>query len=390
MDDSKHEGCVSFVVGVFAGSFPPAFRGGGPIRSVDAIVRSAPKGVSVEVLTSDRDLGSNEPLAVKANTWLVRDSANVYYGTISSPRKLLQAFHSLRKRHPQLLHFNSFFTPRLTIAPLMLWRFGFWGPTKLLVSPRGEFGDGALSRRAWKKRLYIAVFRLLRIHRSVIWHSTAEHETHAIHAMWGARARVVFRENDTLLPATALVPAVPSSLRLRAVYLGRIVDHKGVLVALEALTSFSGSLTLDIYGTWEDPEYARQCEKAMKRLPPNVSVTLHDAVLPENVRDVFADHDLFLLPTAGENFGHVVAEALSVSCVVVTTPHTPWTGLLRDGAGVIVPDRSPEKWREQLESIAKKTPEEIFALRVAAGRGFNKWAARPRPPHLWELVCALD
>ena len=45
--------------------------------------------------------------------------------------------------------------------------------------------------------------------------------------------------------------------------------------------------------------------------------------------------DIFLFPTRGENFGHVVAEALSVGCPVLTTPTTIWTDLLTSGGGSV-------------------------------------------------------
>lgn len=375
-------------IAVFTSLFPPAFRGGGPIRSTEALVASSPEGLTPVVLAGDRDLGEVDTLPVERNCWVRYGDVPVYYASLKSPRKLFAAFAAVKKKKPAILHFNSFFAPHLTIIPLMLWRLGYWGRPLLLLSPRGEFGDGALRRRAWKKRLYIAVFRFLGIHRSIIWHSTAEHETSAIHAHWGAGARVIFRGENTLLPTTASRPASARSGPLRTVFIGRIVEHKGVMIAVKALQSCRAPLTLDVFGTREDAGYALECENAARELPANVSVSFHDAVRPENVRGVLAEYDVLVLPTAGENFGHVIAEALSVSCVVVTTPYTPWTDLLRDGAGVVVGDRSVESWRQAMESLAQLTPNEIFARRMAAGESFEVWATTPRPPHLWELTRA--
>ncbi|MFA4894809.1 glycosyltransferase [Microbacterium sp.] len=287
-----------------------------------------------------------------------------------------------------MLHFNSFFTPHLTILPLLLLRVGFWGRPVTLLAPRGEFGDGALSRRAWKKRLYIRVFRILRLHRSVIWHSTATHETDAIRAMWGSNAQIVYRENDTLLPPTALPPVHNDSGALRAIYLSRIVEHKGLHIVLEALRDSRSTLVFDIYGSPEDEEYAQRCEAVARSLPSNITVTFHGTIKPEGVRDVLANHDVLLMPTAGENFGHVVAEALSVSCAVVTTPKTPWTGVLQGGAGFVV-DRNVEDWRVAIESLARLDPACLIQLRQAAGDSYTLWASRPRAPHVWQLALEL-
>lgn len=374
----------SRLVAVFAPLYPPAFRGGGPIRSIEALVLSTPAELEPAVLTSDRDLGSSEPLEVDSNVWLTREHGSVCYVTTRSPYALWRAFRSLRMRRPRVLHFNSFMNPRLTILPLLLWRLGFWGRARVVISPRGEFGSGALGRRAGKKGLYIKFFRALGIHRSTIWHSTAPHETTDIRQMWGPEARVVERSNDTRLasqPRTATSSAGP----LRAVFLGRLVEHKGLLLALQALSNVTSPVRFDVYGSREDEVYAAACEAVTETLPKNVNVYFHGAIPPDNVVDVLVQHDVLLMPTAGENFGHVIAEALSASCFVVTTPHTPWTPRISDSGGLVLA-REVGPWAEAIETLAGEGAERRLARRRDAGRTYSAWFAEPRPPHLWSLI----
>ena len=50
-----------------------------------------------------------------------------------------------------------------------------------------------------------------------------------------------------------------------------------------------------------------------------------------------AANDLFFLPTRGENFGHVIAEALSVGTPVLISDQTPWRKLAAVGLGHDLP-----------------------------------------------------
>ena len=158
------------------------------------------------------------------------------------------------------------------------------------------------------------LFRILRLHKAVVWHSTATHESNDIRREWGESSRIILRGNHTLLPIEPDLPRkVPGTLP-RFVYLGRIVEHKGLLIALEAMRSCDYPISLDVYGTREDETYFSECEKIIRELPEYVRVVFRGVVEPDEVRQTLANYDALLMPTAGENFSHVIAESLSVSC----------------------------------------------------------------------------
>ncbi|MCC2594327.1 glycosyltransferase family 4 protein [Tessaracoccus sp. OS52] len=230
------------------------------------------------------------------------------------------------------------------------------------------------------------VFRSLGLHRSVLWHATAEHEAEDIRHVWGKDADVILRVNDTLLPPSAVTPSVNDKPALRAVFLSRIVEHKGLSIVLSALRHSSRPISLDIFGASEDATYLEECQRLSRELPYGVTVRFRGEVQPEAVRATLADFELLVLPTAGENFGHVIAEALSASCPVMTTPYTPWTDALRLGGGVLVPDRTSDAWSQAIESYAELTPEERLKRRYEAGECYELWSSRTKNPHLWEIA----
>jgi len=67
----------------------------------------------------------------------------------------------------------------------------------------------------------------------------------------------------------------------------------------------------DIYGTLEDLKYWNECQELIKKLPDNIKVKYMGIVKPDMVVPVFSFYDLFLFPSGGENYGHVIAESLT-------------------------------------------------------------------------------
>ena len=49
--------------------FPPAYLGGGPIRTISAMLSAAPASHETFVLTSNHDLGRLERLVEENSTW---------------------------------------------------------------------------------------------------------------------------------------------------------------------------------------------------------------------------------------------------------------------------------------------------------------------------------
>ncbi|MGR6899879.1 glycosyltransferase family 4 protein [Glutamicibacter sp. BSL13] len=350
------------------------------------MVEESPSDFLPIVITNDHDLNEQAPLAVQINSWTRHARSMIRYTSARSVVQLFRGYVDVRLQRPKILHFNSFFNSKFTIFPLLLWRIGFWGKPILLLAPRGEFGKGALDRHSFRKRFYIRFFRILGIDRAVIWHSTAALETQNIRSIWGPRARIVLRENHTLLPVKALFCIRKPQLDIQFVFLGRLVEHKGLSVVLESLRQVSQRVSLDIYGPEEDAVYAARCRDLVVLLPSNVSVSFRGPLAPEQVRETLAAYDALLMPTSGENFGHVIAESLSASCPVFTTSYTPWTSILNSGGGIVVNDREPENWRAAIERFIALPLEARTELRKSAGEAYQKWRTQPEKQHVWSLV----
>lgn len=374
---------------LFAPYFPPAHRGGGPIRTLAALTRTAPRTVELSIITRDRDLGADVPLPVERNAWLALEGSGnrIRYTSFDRLPALVRAYWSSRG-DTDVVYLNGFFDPQASILPVLLHRLRLWGGACLLVAPRGEFSAGALAIKPNRKRAFIRLFRWV-VSRNLVWHASTPSEALDIAAVVGSDATIVVREDETDLPPDAL-PYVsrprtsPDVLRL--VFVSRISPMKGLTLLLEALSNVTTEVALDIYGPEEDAREVAAARSLAGSLPANVTCRFVGQLAPEEVRGVFADYDLFTFPTAGENFGHVVVEALSASCPVMISDTTPWTDTIRGGGGVVVTPREPAEWTRAIERYAAAGPAAWEAARHSATEAYRGWAEAPKGAHVFDLV----
>ncbi|QHK20134.1 glycosyltransferase [Pseudarthrobacter psychrotolerans] len=372
---------------VFTSFFAPAFLGGGPIRTLVAMLRGAPSTVDTAVITGNTDLQCTEPMNVPSERWVERDGSRVFYCNARSWISLLRGMREVLSWKPNVVYVNSFFDAKYSIIPQLLFRTGIFHPDVFIIAPRGEFSPGALTIKGTKKQAYLLVFRLMGLPRRVLWHASTANEEHDIRTVLGLKARILVREDDTLLPSAA----APAEARLEpgilhAVSLSRLSPKKGVVTLLEGLQRVSEPMVLDVIGPAEDSDYFEQCRAAAAAVPANVQVNFVGPKDPDEIRATLAAYDVFFCPTKGENFGHVIAEALSVSCPVLCADVTPWTELLASGGGQVVPQNTAEGWARVVESYARLTHGERFERRLAAGKAYDQWQSDSSQPHFFTLL----
>ena len=119
------------------------------------------------------------------------------------------------------------------------------------------------------------------------------------------------------------------------------------------VNKLSKPVVLDIYGSMEDEEYWKKCEKAIAKAPANVSITYRDRVDAIKAKQIAADYDCFLLPTVSENYGYVIEEALLCGCpVIISKGTTPWDDV-HGKAGFAGSLDNQQAFTEELERIAE-------------------------------------
>lgn len=358
---------------VTAGYYLPGHLAGGPIRSIANIVETLSDDFEWWIVTSDRDLGVRHPYpGIMRDAWNPVGKAMVFYVSPTA-RGAWRMLRLLRQTPHDLLYLNSFFDPMFSILPAVARKAGLTPRVPLLLAPRGEFSPGALELKHLRKRLYRALSGLFGVCRDAVWQASTDREAADI-------ARVMTPSKRRVHVARDLAAAVPESVpdpdtgngSLRVCFLSRISRMKNLDYALRVLETVRIPLTFDIYGPMEDPDYWKECEEILKRLPPTVKVAYRGAVAADRVFEVLSRHELLLLPTLGENFGHVLLEAWAAGLTVLTSDRTPWRGLQASGVGWDLPLEDRSAFVRALEAFAGLDA----ASRVASRRACNAFARR--------------
>jgi glycosyltransferase involved in cell wall biosynthesis len=362
---------------VFSYSYPPGYLGGGPTRSVHGLVEALGSDFCFSVVTSALD-GPNatSPMpSVTPDQWTSHGPARVWYE--SRPRMTARTIaRLLRDSQPDVVYLNSLFSYRFAILPLLLARLRA-RPAVIALAPRGELAEGALALKPVKKQVFLTLVRRLGLHRKVVWHASTDLEKADIEREFGRRVSCF-----TALDLHRGLPDTPPVTRARTggslVFFSRISPKKNLATAIEALALVPGDVHLSVAGPIEDAAYWDQCRAAISRLDDPGRVRYAGAVAGQDVVPFLAEFDLLVLPTLGENFGHVVLEALAAGTPVIVGQGTPWGQIETAGAGWLCDPASPRSIAALIERFRALPPEAREAMRTAARELARAMLSDPR------------
>lgn len=324
-----------FRVMIFTVFYLPGFKGGGPIKTVSSLFAALSSEVTFDLITLDRDLGDkNAYPGIQSNCWSALTGSSVFY---ASPDKLFFKIVSLIKNYKgDVIHLNSFFSFYFSILPVLVSRW-LRKDLFIIIGPRGEFSTGALNLKYWKKALFIKLAKIFGLYKNIIWHASSNYEADDIRRVIGLKAKIKIA-CDIAIPKENIVMAMREiSQPLRVVFLSRISPMKNLNAALAILKNVKSTVIFHVYGPIEDKNYWTECQACSISLPENISYQYSGELFPAQVPDMLAQYDLFFLPTLGENFGHVIAEALSSGLPVLISDQTPWRDLSKKRLGWDLP-----------------------------------------------------
>ncbi len=358
---------------VFVGVYLPGYRGGGPIRSVSNLVELLGDEFNFKIVTADHDFGVAKPYSgITSDTWCRVGKADVYYASKKSLR-LYSMAKLINSVDHDLIYLNDFFCWDFTIKPLLLRYLKLIRDVVTIVAPRGEFSTGSLKQKWFKKRVYIFIVRIIGLYNKIVWQASSKYEEIYIRNVLGdveinigppiivASDLVCYEMDDLQYPSK-----VKKQGALEIVFLSRISPEKNLDGALSMLKGMQGEIVFNIFGPAKNQKYFQTCQNICEGFGSNIKAVFHGEVDHARVHEIFSSHHLFFLPTQGENFGHVILEALLAGCPVLLSDQTPWRDLESLGIGWDIPLNRPDKFKAALECCVQMDNDEFakFSRRV--------------------------
>lgn len=330
----------------------PGTNAGGPVRSVYSLIHLLKNEFDFYVITTNCDLGKNEPYRdVNSNVLLAEDGINYFY---FSKERISESNISglLNTITPQLVYLNSFWSYPFSISLVRLKNSGHLN-YPLLLAPRGMLGRGAMGLKSFKKNAFLVLARLMGWYRAVYFHATNVQEKSDILKQF-KQAKVFEAPNVNTSPVSTNT-SLKQKNRLRLFYLSRIDRVKNLHFGLQVLSLVPAQYTIeyDIFGNLENKAYWDQCQEIIARLPHHIKVTYKGELPFHRISETISGYEALLMPTLNENFGHSIVESLLAGCPVIISDQTPWNDVAQHGAGFAISLGRPDKFAEAIIELAR-------------------------------------
>ena len=358
------------VVLTFTRWYLPGYKAGGPVRTMSNMVDRLGGELDFRIVTQDRDMSDQAAYpGIDMADWNSLGHSCVRY--LSRQHITLRSLaRIIREVAPDVLYLNSFFDPLFTQRVLLLRRFGKIADVPVVLAPRGEFSEGALALKKMKKDIYLRMARWLGVYDGLTWQASSDLEKQDILRR--------LPQIDSSRVKLALDIPTPNAVidgsagnwkpggQFKVCFLSRVSPMKNLDFALTCLRDVKAHVMLTIYGPIEDLKYWEQCEAQIADLPTNVQVNYVGELAHQEVAHALSQHGLFFLPTRGENYGHVIQEALTAGLPVLISDQTPWRDLEQHCVGWALPLGDPSAFAKIIDTVASWSAEMTEAARARA------------------------
>jgi glycosyltransferase involved in cell wall biosynthesis len=359
---------------IIMGRYLPGYKDGGPVRSIKNLTDYLGDEYEFYILTCDRDHGDTQSYPdIKVGGWNTVGKAQVYY----APPKGF-TFDVIRKisKDVDLIYVCGCFND-YAINTLILKRIRKIDKP-VVVASMGLFSPKSFKLKYIKKKLYTVVFNALGMFKHIYWSVTSEMEiSYILKQIKGNKGQFYIAEDLPRMVDQTSISKFKKQGTLDIAWISRITHIKNLLGTIEILKDVKSNVNFTIYGPVYEKEYWDKCLKELNKLPRNIKWEYKGNVDSEVVVETLKPYHVFLFNTLGENYGHVIQEALSAGCACILSDQTPWQDLESKGVGYVFDLNDKRKFVDAVEyyaSVDQKTMQTISnaALKYAVDNSNEK------------------
>ena len=322
---------------VFIDWYLPGYKAGGPVRSMANMIDHLSGSFAFDVVTRNTEYMEITPYpSVRSDQWnTLAPNVRVWYAS-SNKEGLGQWRQLMREGHYHLIYINGIYSPIYSILPLLAAKLE--KQTNIVVAPRGMLAESAIGVKRGKKTVFLKLAKMAGLFRNIAFHATNDNEANQTRQHLNANATIHIAANLPKKQDLNIQLTAKETGKLHLVSLARIAPEKNTLYAIQCLENITDKqIVLKLYGQIYDEPYWEQCLELIARLPKNITVAHCGTVHPDEVGKTIAANHALLLPSRGENFGHVILESLMAGRPVIISDQTPWRNLESKMAGFDLP-----------------------------------------------------
>ena len=236
-----------------------------------------------------------------------------------------------------------------------------------IVTPRGMLEPWSLSQKKWKKKLAWLLYQRNDVQKSACVFTTAEMEAEHVSGLGITTCKAVIPngiETDAY-PCKSSVEGV----KKQVLFLSRIHVKKGIEILFDAwkrIHSEFADWQLLVVGNGE-AEYIQSLENRVECLGLKECINIIPPVFGNDKIRLYQESALFCLPSFSENFGMVIAEAMSCGTPVITTTNCPWIILNDTKTGWCI-DLSVDNLEYALREALSMNPTEFYDMGQKASK----------------------
>ena len=345
---------------IFNQFFYPAFKAGGPVKSLNLLYKSLKNKFNIFVFTSQKDI-DNKKIFFK-NKKLI-SSNNFFFVIINSFRLLVNL------NTKAIINFNSFFSFNFTILPLIIIKIFFSKKFFLIISPRGELFSETLQYKFIKKKIYIKIFKIF-LSKNLIFHATSKQEYISIKNLF-PKNKICILPNLIEKKNFSLNDKRYYSKNLKFVFFSRITKKKRLERVINILSKINHNLVLDIYGPIENHLYWKKIKYLMESKKNKIFKINYKGIIFKDIYNVIKRYNFFIFLSKSENFGHVIFEAMQSGCIPILSENMPWKIIEKKRCGVMLSEND-KMAKKKLEKFLKKMNSHNYFARLKNLKKLNE------------------